>query len=172
TQALLSTPGMILGTVPYMSPEQVKGEQVDARTDVFSLGAVLYEMLSGRQPFASQSVAETIAAILNQEPAGLSQYAPNLLPELQRIVGKCLEKNRNLRYQNAAELRIDLQRLERNPKSTGAVSSVKSESRSETDAPPAGDKAVYAFLELFALAFTFEGAAALLRGECWNAPLI
>jgi TolB-like protein/predicted Ser/Thr protein kinase len=162
TQALLTTPGMILGTVPYMSPEQVKGEQVDARTDIFSFGAVLYEMLSGRQPFASQSAAETIASILNQEPPNL---APDVPAELQRIARKCLEKDRNLRYQNAGELRIDLQRLERDTKSTEAVGTARSETRTEADAPPAGDKAVYAFLELFALAFTFEGAAALLRGE-------
>jgi len=165
TQALLTTPGMILGTVPYMSPEQVKGEPVDPRTDVFSFGAVLYEMLSRRQPFASQSAAETIAAILNQEPPALSLYAPDAPPELQRITRKCLEKNHDLRYQNAAELHTDLQRLERDAKSGQAVSAAQPVSRIEGDAPPTGDKAVYAFLELFALAFTFEGAAALLRGE-------
>ena len=165
TQKLLTTPGMIIGTVPYMSPEQVKGESVDARTDIFSFGVVLYEMLSGRQPFASQSAAETISAILNLDPPALLLYAPNLPSELQRITRKCLEKDRNLRYQNAAEVRNDLQLLKRDTQSRQTAITAERMTTTEADAPPTGDKAVYAFLELFALAFTFEGASALLRGE-------
>jgi TolB-like protein/tRNA A-37 threonylcarbamoyl transferase component Bud32 len=164
TQSLLTTPGTILGTVPYMSPEQVKGEKLDVRTDIFSFGAVLYEMLSGHQPFANRSAAETISAILNEEPPALSRYAPDLPEELQRIARKCLEKDRNLRYQGASEVRVDLQRLKRDTESVPVVMS-NSETRTEAEAPPTGNKAVYAFLELFALAFTFEGAGAMLRGE-------
>jgi TolB-like protein len=164
TQALLTTPGTILGTVPYMSPEQVKGEKVDVRTDIFSFGVVFYEMLTGHQPFTNRSAAETISAILNEEPPTLSRYAPDLPEELQRISRKCLEKDRNLRYQGAAEVRVDLQRLKRDTESVPVTAS-KPETMTEAEAPPAGNKAVYAFLELFALAFTFEGAGAMLRGE-------
>jgi TolB-like protein len=164
TQSLLTTPGTILGTVPYMSPEQVKGEKVDVRTDIFSFGVVLYEMLTGRQPFANRSAAETISAILNEEPPTLLRYAPNLPEELQRIARKCLEKDRNLRYQSASEVRVDLQRLKRDTESL-AVPVTKPATITEAEAPPTGNKAVYAFLELFALAFTFEGAGAMLRGE-------
>jgi serine/threonine protein kinase len=121
TQSLLTTPGTILGTVPYMSPEQVKGEKVDVRTDIFSFGVVLYEMLTGHQPFASRSAAETISAILNDEPPTLSRYAPDVPDELQRIARKCLEKDRDLRYQTAAEVRVDLQRLQRDTQSTQAA---------------------------------------------------
>jgi TolB-like protein/predicted Ser/Thr protein kinase len=166
TQRLLTTPGTILGTVPYMSPEQVKGEKVDVRTDIFSFGVVLYEMLSGHQPFTNRSAAETISAILNEEPPTLSRYAPDLPEELQRIARKCLEKDRNLRYQNASDVRVDLQRLQRDTESVPVTIS-KPETSTEAEAPPTGNKAVYAFLELFALAFTFEGAGAMLRGESW-----
>jgi TolB-like protein len=165
TQSLLTTPGTIIGTMPYMSPEQVRGEVLDGRSDIFSFGVVLYEMLSGRQPFANASMAATISAILNEEPPPLLRYAPDVPEELQRIARKCLEKDRSLRYQQAAEVQIDLQRLKRDSESAHVALSAKPEAKTETDAPPAGNKAVYAFLELFALAFTFEGAGAMLRGE-------
>ena len=113
TQSLLTTPGAIVGTVPYMSPEQLKSQPLDARSDIFSFGVVLYEMLSGRQPFRSKSPAETISAILNEKPPTLSHFAPDLPQELARIADKCLEKDRNLRYQTAAEVRDDLERLKR-----------------------------------------------------------
>ena len=166
TQSMgLTTPGTILGTLPYMSPEQVRGEALDVRSDIFSFGVVLYEMLSGRHPFANRSAAETISAILKEEPSMLSPHADDVPEELQRIARKCLEKDRNLRYQHAADIGIDLQRLQRDSVSLPAVANTKVEIKNDEDAPPAGNKAVYAFLELFALAFTFEGAAALLRGE-------
>src|SRR5437667_1056730 len=108
TQSLLTTPGTILGTMPYMSPEQVRGEVLDARSDIFSFGVVLYEMLSGRQPFASESAAATISAILNEEPPTLLRYAPDLPEELQRIARKCLEKDRERRYQTMRDVAIEL----------------------------------------------------------------
>jgi serine/threonine-protein kinase len=122
TQSLVTEPGAIIGTVPYMSPEQVKGEALDARSDIFSFGAVLYEMVTGRQPFTSESAAGTISAILGQEPLPLARYAPDVPDELQRIVRKCLEKDHDLRYQSARELLIDLRHLQRgsDPVSTGA----------------------------------------------------
>ena len=88
THSLLTTPGAILGTVPYMSPEQVRGEVLDARSDLFSLGVVLYEILSGRQPFASESVAASASAILTREPPPLARFVPDTPDELQRIVRK------------------------------------------------------------------------------------
>ena len=167
TQPLLTTPGTMIGTVPYMSPEQVHGQPIDVRSDIFSFGVVFYEMLTGQQPFAAESGAATIAAILTKEPSSLRSFNSKYPDELQRITRKCLEKNRTLRYQNAAELRIDLDLLKRDAEAGHPSVTTKPETRTEGEAPPTGDKAVYAFLELFALAFTFEGAAALLRGETW-----
>ena len=113
TRTLLTTPGTIVGTVPYMSPEQVRGESLDERSDIFSFGVMLYETLSGRQPFATESAAATASAILTKEPLPLARFAPEIPEELQRIVGKCLEKDRNLRYQSARELSIDVHHLQK-----------------------------------------------------------
>ena len=111
TLSLLTTPGAVIGTVPYMSPEQVKGESVDARSDIFSFGVTLYEMLSGRQPFASESAAATASAILTHNPPPLTRFAPAVPEELQRIVRKCLQKDREQRYQSARDLAIDLENM-------------------------------------------------------------
>ena len=110
TQTLLTQPGVIPGTVPYMSPEQLRGEPLDARTDLFSLGAVLYEMVTGRRTFGAESQAESITAILEHEPPLLPGFA-GAPEELQRIVSKCLEKDRAHRYQSAQELAIDLRKV-------------------------------------------------------------
>jgi serine/threonine protein kinase len=110
-QSLSSTPGLILGTVPYMSPEQLRGEPLDIRTDIFSFGALLYEMLSGTQPFASDSSAETIAAILTRDPPLLSEYGVELPLELQQLVSRCLEKDRSQRYQTMTEVAARLEGL-------------------------------------------------------------
>ena len=122
TQSLLTTPGSIIGTIPYMSPEQVKGEKVDARTDIFSFGIVLYEMLSRHQPFVAESAAATMSAILTHEPAPLANYldAP---PELQRIVRKCLNKDRDGRYQSTRDLLIDVRNFKRESEAAAAESS-------------------------------------------------
>ena len=103
--------GMILGTVNYMSPEQAKGKKVDERTDIFSFGVVLYEMITGSQPFASDSTNETIAAILKSEPAPLATHVQDVPKELERIVSKTLRKNPKKRYQHIKDLLIDLQEL-------------------------------------------------------------
>jgi serine/threonine protein kinase/tetratricopeptide (TPR) repeat protein len=113
TQALLTTPGAILGTVPYMSPEQVHGQPLDARSDIFSFGVVLYEMLTGRQLFASESAAGTISAILTKEPSSISDYVTAFAGELQRILGKCLAKDRDRRYQTMRDVAIDLDNVRR-----------------------------------------------------------
>lgn len=109
----LTSPGAAIGTIAYMSPEQARGEQLDNRTDVFSLGAVLYEMATGIQAFPGGSPAVAFDAILNREPSPPSKLRPELPPEIDRIIGKALEKDRELRYQTASELRADLKRLKR-----------------------------------------------------------
>lgn len=107
TDTLITEPGAITGTLPYMSPEQVRGETLDARTDIFSFGVVLYEILSGHQPFQAESAAETVSAILSLRPPPLIRYG-DFPAELQRITFKCLEKDRERRYQSARDLLLDL----------------------------------------------------------------
>ncbi len=106
--------GIVMGTVNYMSPEQAKAEKVDQRTDIFSLGVVIYEMVAGRTPFQGNSMSETFANLINTEPQPLSRYASNVPDELQRIVSKTLIKNRKDRYQTIHELHSDLKILREN----------------------------------------------------------
>jgi len=109
----LTSPGTMVGTVAYMSPEQIRAKDIDSRSDLFSFGAVLYEMATGRMPFDGNSPGEISGAILFQEPPPPSQINPQITPGMEAIIRKALEKDRNLRYQHASELRSDLQRLKR-----------------------------------------------------------
>jgi len=118
---VLTTPGVAMGTVAYMSPEQARGEELDGRTDVFSLGAVLYEMATGKVAFPGRTSAVVFKAILDETPKRPTEVEPSLPAQLDQIVEKALEKERDLRYQSAADLRADLQRLKRDTTSGRVV---------------------------------------------------
>ena len=133
TASLVSTPGAIYGTVPYMSPEQVRGAELDRRSDLFSVGVLLYEMVSGRRPFDDGGAAATASAILTREPLPLARFAPNTPPEFERIIAKSLRKNPDERYQTAADLLVDLRAL----KDDQAFQSRLERSTPSPDRPPA-----------------------------------
>jgi eukaryotic-like serine/threonine-protein kinase len=149
TSDQLTSAGAMLGTVAYMSPEQVKAKELDARTDLFSFGAALYEMATGRLPFEGASSGEICGAILHQQPAAISSSHPDFPAGLELIVRKALEKDRELRYQHASDMRTDLQRLKRDTETgrarvagSGAVAAdehrveLRSTGRTRSSAPP------------------------------------
>ncbi|MGA8186206.1 MAG: protein kinase [Terriglobia bacterium] len=145
----LTISGQLMGTMAYMSPEQARGEPLDARTDLFSFGAVLYEMVTGRQAFEGDSMAEVLARILKEEPPAPRTLNPQVPAKLEEIITRCLEKERDLRYQTASDLRADLTRLRRDT-ATGTTAAAT------RGAPP---RAAHRKLRLVGMGF---GAAALL----------
>ena len=121
TQTKPTEPGMVMGTVGYMAPEQVRGKTVDHRADIFAFGAILYEMLAGKRAFQRPTSADTMSAILNDDPPGISQVAQSTPPGLQRVVHRCLEKNPEQRFQSASDLAFALEALSDSGISSGVA---------------------------------------------------
>ncbi len=136
TRKALTNPGVVMGTVGYMSPEQVRGQVMDYRSDIFSFGLILYEMIRGRRAFERETLAETMSAILKEEPEDLSETNPNINPSLERIVRRCLEKKTERRFQSTADLGFALESLSAPTTTSGRNLTTTVSTLTEESAPP------------------------------------
>src|SRR5215471_1767646 len=135
TQKRLTNPGVVMGTIGYMSPEQVRGQEADHRADIFSFGVILYEMLSGRRTFAGESAIEVMNAILKEEPPELGETNAKVSPALDKIVRHCLEKKPDRRFQSASDLGFALESLSTPTSSSGSSLNVVSTEVTTTASP-------------------------------------
>jgi Tol biopolymer transport system component/predicted Ser/Thr protein kinase len=150
-EALRSATGSVAGTVTYMSPEQVRGEQLDARSDLFSFGAVLYEVATGRTPFPGDTTGVIFDAILNRAPVTPSRLNPQVPPKFEEIIHKALEKDRELRYQSAGEMRSDLRRLKRDSESGGTAPMMGAAAAEKSGRTRDGKRLIYSIVTIAAL---------------------
>src|SRR5262249_8020606 len=159
---VITESGVVMGTPRYMSPEQARGMKVDGRTDIFSLGVALYEMIAGRAPFEGATPGDVIVSILEREPPPVSRYAEGIPTELERIVAKALRKNRDKRYQNIKDLLLDLKNLKQR---------LTFEAQLERSAPPIEPAATEEFRVTPSGGSSAEANALSLEGDTPGLPL-
>ena len=170
TRRAMTDPGVVMGTVGYMSPEQVRGQMTDHRSDIFSFGLILYEMITGRRAFQEESMAETMSAIVKEEPPEMSESNPNISPSLERIVRRCLEKKPERRFQSTADLGFALESLSAPTSSSGT--NLTTAARALVDEPAArsawSGRLAWAAAALFLLTTVLMSGLYLRRAELRN----
>jgi serine/threonine protein kinase/Tol biopolymer transport system component len=172
SEELLTSVGVAVGTVAYMSPEQTRGEELDARTDLFSYGAVLYEMATARQAFAGKTSALIFDHILHEDVTPATQLNPELPPKLSELISKALEKDRNLRYQSAADLRADIKRLQRDADSSRSTSRAVTRPVAVIRPLPLGATKLLRRSRVFALILVFLGVFAYFAVRSTPVPKV